>query len=83
MSERRLERWRMRFLRHVDRLGFALFLGTSAGVGTGMRADSVVVGTAFGVAVFLIFGVELDAPVRRPPLTMASSDSSKSLRPYH
>jgi hypothetical protein len=83
MSERRIEGWRMRFLGHVDRLGFALFLGISAGVGTGMRADSVVVGIAFGVAVFLIFGVELDAPVRQPSLPIASSDSSKSIRLYH
>jgi hypothetical protein len=83
MSERQFESWRVQFLGHVDRLGFALLLGASAGVGTGLRADSVIVGAAFGVAVFLIFGVELDAPARQPPLTMTSSDSSKSVRLYH
>ena len=83
MAERQFERRRMQFLGHADRLGFALLLGAGAGVGTGMRADSVVVGAAFGIAVFLIFGVELDAPVRRPALPMDSSDSSKGLRLYH
>jgi hypothetical protein len=83
MSERRFERPRVRFLGHVDRLGYALLLGAGAGLGTGMRADSVAVGAVFGAAVFLIFGVELDAPARQPPLTMTGSDSSKSLRPYH
>jgi hypothetical protein len=83
MAESQFERRRKQFLGHVDQLGFALLLGAGAGVGTGMRADSVVVGAAFGVAVFLIFGVELDAPVRRPSLPMDSADSSKSIRLSH
>ncbi len=46
-------------LNQVNRVGFALLIGIGAGVGIGARAGNIVVSVAIGVAVFLIFSLEL------------------------
>jgi len=46
-------------LNPFTRFGFALLMGIGAGAGIGTRAGNSVVGVAIGVAVFLIFSLEL------------------------
>jgi hypothetical protein len=45
-------------LRRVNRIGFALLIGTAAGIGTAVGTGSPGIGLALGVAVTLIFGLE-------------------------
>jgi hypothetical protein len=46
----------------LDRIDIALVFGTiigiGAGFGLGLTMDSVVLGTALGIAIFLLFGLE-------------------------
>ncbi len=47
---------------HIDRLsrvGFALLVGTGAGLATGLGTGTAGIGIAVGLAVFLVFGLEL------------------------
>jgi hypothetical protein len=48
--------------KQIDRLGhvgFALLVGAGAGLATGLGTGGVGIGIVIGLAVFLIFGLEL------------------------